>query len=196
MWDPAWLWLLLIGAAADRGGQLLILNKVKNRGGRRIAEPITVQQGVLDGSEWRGWQRHHQQRMRNAWKYPMFRPWTTLAKVGLVVAPFIILTFYHQPSLPITSCHLEPHYLSGFSIPRIHGTGNKLTNFRNNSMISLQWRFISSYLIFFCSFRIKTTHLLLTLWTFLTYLIAPWDYLSNSSPSFHSRSYIWAAEIQ
>ena len=121
----------------------------------------------------------------------MFRPWTTLAKVGLVVvAPFIILTFYHQPSLPITSCHLEPHYLSGFSIPRIHGTGNQLTNFRNNSMISLHWRFISLYLIFFCSFRIKTTHLLSTLWTFLTYLIAPWDYLSNSSPSFHSRSYM------
>ena len=69
----------------------------------------------------------------------MFRPWTTLAKVGLVVvAPFIILTFYHQPSLPITSCHLEPHYLSGFSIPRIHRTENTLTNFRNNSRISLQ----------------------------------------------------------
>ena len=68
----------------------------------------------------------------------MFRPWTTLAKVGLVVAPFIILTFYHQPSLPITSCHLEPHYLSGFSIPRIHRTEKTLTNFRNNSMISLQ----------------------------------------------------------
>ena len=133
-----------------------------------------------------GWQPHHHQRMRNAWKYPMFRPWTTLAKVGLVVAPFIILTFYHQPSLPIMSCHLEPHYLSGFSIPRIHRTGNKLTNSQNITALEI---YIIIY-FFFCSFRIKTTHLLKTLWTHLTYLIAPWDYLSNSSPTFNSRSYM------
>ena len=138
-----------------------------------------------------GWQPHHHQRMRNAWKYPMFRPWTTLAKVGLVVAPFIILTFYHQPSLPIMSCHLEPHYLSGFSIPRIHRTGNKLTNFRNSSMISLQWKFILYILILF-SFALSGSkqRICLTLWTFLTYLITPWDYLSNSSPPFNSRSYM------